>query len=85
MYNKLTAEGASVACFLPCTAKQKPCLGLSVQCQCVSVCVFMLTCPPYQPDKDAEQLDDVSVRHSVEAAKQGVEDGDEGRHYDGRV
>ena len=40
---------------------------------------------PYQPQENTSQLDDVCVRHAVEAPHPGVEHGDQGRAYHGRV
>lgn len=40
---------------------------------------------PYQPQENTSQLDDVCVRHAVEAPHPGVEHGDQGGADHGRV
>ena len=40
---------------------------------------------PYQPQENTSQLDDVCVRHAVEAPHPGVEHGDQGRDHHGGV
>ncbi|KAK3855182.1 hypothetical protein Pcinc_038395 [Petrolisthes cinctipes] len=37
----------------------------------------------HQTDEDTDELNDIGVGHSVEAAEEGVEDGDAGREDDG--
>jgi hypothetical protein len=39
----------------------------------------------YESNKDAEELNDVSVSYTIQAAKQSVDDGDAGTEDDGRT
>ena len=47
--------------------------------------LLSLSLASYQTEGDTAKLDHISVGHTVEAAYPGVEHGDQGRAYHGRV